>query len=412
MPKYNGDPAFWSVLMSKPLPKVVLRSDKAEAVKRFHPWIFSGAIARADEGLDDGDLVQVEDNRGNFLAIGHFNHNNIAVKVLSFEKFKDLSGFFLRRIQAAYDMRAAIGLAESDQTNCYRLINAEGDGMPGLVIDWYNGTAVILAYSIAMYRSRELLVDCLKSVYGDKLHAVYDKSASVLPKVFTANSTMQNEYIMGDRRMVNVLEYGHEFIVDWETGQKSGFFVDQREHRHLLSKYAKGKSVLNTFCYSGGFSVYAAKAGAARVHSIDSSVKAMDWTSQNVALNNPSNVEHKSITGDVFDYLIGCKEEYDVIILDPPAFAKNQSARHAAVMAYKRLNYEAISQIKPGGIVMTFSCSQVVTPDLFKGAVVAGSIEAGRSVQVLDHLTQPGDHPMSLYHPEGLYLKGLVLRVG
>ena len=398
--------------MSKPLPKVVLRNEKAEAVKRFHPWIFSGAIANADRGIDDGDLVQVEDQRGNFLAIGHFNSNNIAVKVLSFQKFKDVESCFLRKVKAAYEMRKAIGLAESAETTCYRLINAEGDGLPGLVIDWYNGTAVVLAYSIAMYRSRELLVDCLKEVYGDRLHAVYDKSASVLPKSFTANSTMRNEYIYGSRRMETVLEYGHEFIVDWETGQKTGFFVDQREHRHQLAQYVRDKSVLNTFCYSGGFSVYAAKAGASRVHSLDSSVKAMDWTTQNVALNNPHNVEHKSITGDVFDYLIGCEEEYDVIILDPPAFAKNQSARHAAVMAYKRLNYEAIAQVKPGGIVMTFSCSQVVTPDLFKGAVVAGAIESGRSVQILDHLTQPADHPTSLYHPEGLYLKGLVLRVG
>ncbi len=394
--------------MSKPLPKVILKREKADAVKRFHPWIFSGAIAQADAGLDDGDLVQVEDTHGNFLAIGHFNHNNIAVKVLSFEKFKDLPGFFLRRFQAAYATRSALGLTDNPQTNCYRLVNAEGDGLPGLVIDWYNGTAVILAYSIAMYRSRQILVDCLKAIYGDRLHAIYDKSASVLPKNYPA----KNEYLLGDRRLDTVLEYGHEFNVDWETGQKSGFFLDQREHRQQLSQYVKGKSVLNTFCYSGGFSVYAVKAGASRVHSLDASARAMEWTTQNVALNNPLGVEHESLTGDVFDYLTGCEDQHDVIILDPPAFAKNQSARHAAVMAYKRLNYEAFARIKPGGIVMTFSCSQVVTPDLFKGAVVAGAIESGRPVQVLDHLTQPGDHPVSLYHPEGLYLKGLVLRVG
>jgi 23S rRNA (cytosine1962-C5)-methyltransferase len=398
--------------MSKPLPKVILRSEKADAVKRFHPWIFSGAIAQADRDLADGDLVQVEDQRGNFLAIGHFNHNNIAVKVLSFEKFKDLEGFFLRRFQAAYATRSALGLTDNDQTNCYRLVNAEGDGLPGLVIDWYNGTAVILAYSIAMYRSRDILVDCLKAVYGDRLKAVYDKSASVLPKNYSSNYPAQNEYLVGDRRLDTVLEYGHEFNVDWETGQKSGFFLDQREHRQQLSQYVKGKSVLNTFCYSGGFSVYAVKAGASRVHSLDASARAMEWTTENVALNNPNGIEHESMTGDVFDYLTGCTDHHDVIILDPPAFAKNQSARHAAVMAYKRLNYEAFVRIKPGGIVMTFSCSQVVTPDLFKGAVVAGAIESGRSVQILDHLTQPGDHPTSLYHPEGLYLKGLVLRVG
>lgn len=394
--------------MSKLLPKVILRSEKADAVKRFHPWIFSGAIAQADPDLADGDLVQVEDNRGNFLAIGHFNYNNIAIKVLSFEKFKDLNGFFLRRFQAAYATRSALGLTENSQTNCYRLVNSEGDGLPGLVIDWYNGTAVILAYSIAMYRSRDILVDCLNAVYGDRLKAIYDKSASVLPKNYPA----KNEYLFGERSLDTVLEYGHAFNVDWETGQKSGLFLDQREHRQQLSQYVKGKAVLNTFCYSGGFSVYSVKSGASVVHSLDASARAMDWTTQNVALNNAAHVEHESMTGDVFDYITSCDYQYDVIILDPPAFAKNQSARHAAVMAYKRLNYEAISRINSGGIIMTFSCSQVVTTDLFRGAVVAGAIEAGRSVQIIDQLTQPGDHPTSLYHPEGQYLKGLVLRVG
>ena len=387
-------------------PKIVLQNSKADAVRRFHPWIFSGAIKQKDPELQEGAIAEVFSASGDFLAIGHYCGGNIAVKILSFEPVESVEKLFLDRFHRAYEVRQQVGLAESEATNCYRLVNAEGDGLPGLIVDWYNGTAVMQAYSLGMYEQRSQIVKCLQAVYGDRLKAVYDKSATVLSK---AQST--NQYLFGEKTDGVVLEHGHRFVVDWEEGQKTGFFLDQREHRQLLAQYAKGKRVLNTFCYSGGFSVYAVDAGAEVVHSVDSSAKAIALTEENIALNNPDQVENESVDADVFDYLKGCDPVYDIIILDPPAFAKNLSARHQAVMAYKRLNQMAFDKLRPGGMVFTFSCSQVVTPDLFKGAVMAGAIESRKAIQVLHSLAQPADHPISIYHPEGLYLKGLVLSV-
>ncbi|HEY9646061.1 MAG TPA: class I SAM-dependent rRNA methyltransferase [Chroococcidiopsis sp.] len=401
-------------------PRIILHNRKADAVKRFHPWIFSGAIKKVDPDLADGAIADIYSESGSYLATGHFSPGSIAVKILSFEPVEDIGQLFLAKFQAAYSLRHQVGLADSPTTNCYRLVNAEGDGLPGLIVDWYNGTAVLQAYSAGMYAQRQQIVACLQAVYGDRLQAVYDKSAAVL---HSSGEAADNQYLLGQRTDGIVLEHGHRFRVDWEEGQKTGFFVDQREHRALLGRYAAGKSVLNTFCYSGGFSVYALAAGASQVHSVDSSAKAIAWTTENVELNvelngapngavNPSGAStHSAFTADVFNFLKQCDADYDVIVLDPPAFAKTLSARHQAVMAYKRLNALAFDKIRPNGIVFSFSCSQVVTPDLFKGAVTAAAIESGRQIRVLAHLTQPADHPTSIYHPEGLYLKGLVLHV-
>jgi 23S rRNA (cytosine1962-C5)-methyltransferase len=386
--------------------RIILHDSKVNAVKRYHPWIFSGAIKKQDTALKDGEIVEVYSNSGEYLATGHYNPGNIAVKILSFQKVADIGQLFLDKLQNAYWMRKEVSLAASESTNCYRLINAEGDGLPGLIVDWYNGTAVVQVYSMGMYEARSRLVECLQTVYGEALKAVYDKSASVL---FKDGIETEDRYLLGSRQGGDVLEYGHRFYVDWEEGQKTGFFIDQRENRALLAQYAPGKRVLNTFCYSGGFSVYAVKAGASFVHSVDSSAKAIAWTIDNVAANNPNNIPHETSAVDIFDFLKKCDGDYDVIILDPPAFAKNISARHQAVMAYKRLNKLALTKLRSRGILFTFSCSQVVLPDHFQGAVTAAAIESGRQIRLLHRLSQPPDHPISIYHPEGLYLKGLVL---
>ncbi|MEB3295727.1 MAG: class I SAM-dependent rRNA methyltransferase [Synechococcales bacterium] len=395
--------------------KIILRKNKTDAVKRFHPWIFSGAIKAIADEVEEGDWVEVYSETGEYLATGFYNSSNIAVKVLSFQPVPDLQALLLHKLQAAYDLRQRLGFLRHPEqlTNCYRLVNAEGDGLPGLIIDWYDGVAVMQCYAIALYQQREWLTDCLRKLYGDQLIAVYDKSAAVLPKSVPS----ENQYLWGQAEPRQVLEYGQRFFVDWETGQKTGFFLDQRENRALLGRYVQDQRVLNTFCYSGGFSVFAVQAGASLVHSVDSSSRAIEWTHQNIALNSPtpnlpSTNQHEAFTEDVFDFLKRSQpQDYDVIVLDPPAFAKSLSARHSAMMAYKRLNRMAFEKVRSNGLIFTFSCSQVVGPDNFKGAVTAGAIEAGRSVQVLATMTQPADHPVSLYHPEGLYLKGLILRV-
>lgn len=395
-----------------PISRITLRKGKAEAVRRFHPWIFSGAIAKLDPDLHEGDLVEVYSDTGEYLAAGHYNSSNIAVKILSFAPVSDLRQLFLEKFQNAYQLRRALGLVGNPNTTCYRLVNAEGDGLPGLIVDWYEGTAVLQAYSAGMYGVRSLLAECLQAIYGAELKAVYDKSGSLLTR---AQAAVENQYLLGQKTGGRVLEYGHAFAVDWEEGQKTGLFLDQRENRLLLSKFATGKRVLNTFCYSGGFSVYALKAGAAQVHSVDSSERAIAGTLQNIQLNHAGTpleqIPHQAFTADVFDYLKHQEEPYEVIVLDPPAFAKNLSARHSAVMAYKRLNQLAIAKLQPGGILFTFSCSQVVNSDLFNGAVTAAAIETGRPIRVLHHLSQPADHPTSIFHPEGIYLKGLVVQV-
>ncbi|MBF2084545.1 class I SAM-dependent rRNA methyltransferase [Thermoleptolyngbya sp. C42_A2020_037] len=396
------------------LPRIILRDHKADAVRRFHPWIFSGAIKRIEPDAQEGDWVEVYSDRGEFLAAGFFGAGSIAVKVVSFQPVESLDALFLQRFQQAYALRKQLGLAISDQTNCYRLINSEGDGLPGLIVDWYHGVAVVLTYSLGMVQQRDRIVECLKTLYGSDLRAVYDKSAAVLHagKSQPTNQYLFGEANLGEKRLGEVLENGHRFAVDWEEGQKTGFFLDQRDNRQLVAQHVAGKKVLNTFCYSGGFSIYALQAGAAVVHSVDSSAKAIAWTEQNVSLNAATPGTHQSYAADVFNFLKDCDDDYDVIILDPPAFAKSLSARHQATLAYRRLNYLALLKIRPGGLIFTFSCSQVVSLDNFKGAVTAGAIDAGRPVRLLGHLSQPADHPTSLYHPEGQYLKGLVLEAG
>lgn len=389
-------------------PRLILHKHKADAVRRFHPWIFSGAIKTQEGNPQEGDVVEVYSDRGEFLAAGHYGSGSIAVKIFSFAPVADLSTLLAEKLQAAYQLRQQLGLIDHPHTNCYRLVNAEGDGFPGLIIDWYNGVAVMQSHSIGMYQQRQVIADQLREIYGDRLQAIYDRSASVLWKQKAAEV---DHYLWGDSQTGEVLEYGHRFQVDWETGQKTGFFVDQREHRRLLAHYAQGQKILNTFCYSGGFSVYALAAGAQQVDSVDSSVKAIDWTKENVELNGLTNT-HRAYVADVFTFLKDCDPDYDAIVLDPPAFAKSLSARHHAVMAYKRLNQLAIAKLRPGGLLFTFSCSQVVIPEYFNGAVTAAAIEMGRPVRILHQLTQPPDHPISIYHPEGLYLKGLVLQVG
>ena len=389
------------------LPRVILHQHKVNAVKRFHPWIFSGAVKTIEGSVSEGAIVVVYSETGEYLATGHYGLGSIAVKIFCFQPVTDFRQLLWDKLQTAYAVRQQLGLTDHPLTNCYRLVNAEGDGLPGLVIDWYKGTAVLQAHSIGMYAQRAVIAAGLQRVYGDRLTAIYDKSAAVL----FHPSVVDNDYLLGEPCTQEVCEYGHRFLVDWEAGQKTGFFLDQREHRALLAKYVAGQQVLNTFCYSGGFSVYAVTANAKFVHSVDSSSKAIAWTQDNVNLNNTAQVPHATFTEDVFNFLKHCDAEYDVIVLDPPAFAKKLSARHQAAMAYKRLNQMAIAKVRPGGMIMTFSCSQVVGPEQFQGAVMAAAIESGKPVRILHHLTQPPDHPVSLYHPEGLYLKGLVLRV-
>lgn len=390
------------------LPKVVIHKGKTDAILRFHPWIFSGAIKAKEPDVKNDELVEVTDARGNFLAIGYYTESNISVRVLSFQKIKSLEDLFREKLQQAFNARTMVGFTNSEETTAYRLVHAEGDGLPGLIIDFYNGVAVIQAHSFFMAKQAELVATCLQEIYGEKLQAVYNKSTNTLPK---NNVLAKDGFLYGNAENVLVKENNHTFKIDFINGQKTGFFIDQRDNRKLLAHYAKGKSVLNTFCYTGGFSVYAANAGATKVVSVDSSEKAIALTDENIKLNGVEKTS-TSHAEDVFDYLKTVEtNDFDIIVLDPPAFAKNISARHHALQAYQRLNLAALKKIKSGGILFTFSCSQVVTYDLFKGAVTAAAIEAGRTVRILHQLTQPADHPVNIFHPEGNYLKGLVLLI-
>lgn len=391
------------------LAKIILKSGKDDAVRRFHPWVFSGAIKKIEGNVDDGDIVEVYSNHDEYLATGHYQNGTIMVRLFSFKQIIPDNDFWKSKIQKAYDLRKLVGLVDNENTNVYRLVHAEGDGLPGLIIDFYNGTAVIQTHSIGMHMIKDQLIKALTEVYGDKLKAVFDKSSETMPKQSSIKPT--DSYIFGGSSETVVLENDSKFHVEWEGGQKTGFFIDQRENRDLLKKYSKGKTVLNTFCYTGGFSVTALKAGAKLVHSVDSSKKAIDLTDRNIELNNFTEKQHQSIAADVIDYLKDIDNKYEVIILDPPAFAKHQDAKHHAVQGYKRLNAQAIKQIKPGGILFTFSCSQVVDKNLFSSTVVSAAIQVGRNVKILHRLSQPPDHPVSAFHPEGEYLKGLVLFV-
>ena len=391
-------------------PLIVLNPGKEQSPLRFHPWIFSGAIKSKTGEIAEGDVVEVRDHKGVFLGLGHYQDGTIAVRLFAFKKVEIDFKFWKNKIVRAYNVRKRMGLAENPATNVYRLVNAEGDGMPGLIIDFYNGTAVLQTHSVGMHRIKAELIEALKEVYGERLKAVYDKSEETMPKLSATKAI--NGVLWGATISNEVFENGHTFHVDWERGQKTGFFVDQRESRDLVARYSKDKNVLNTFCYSGGFSIYALAAGAKMVHSVDSSQKAIDLTLRNVALNQvPAGATHEAFAIDTFDFLVGKEHTYDLIILDPPAFAKHQNVKHNAVKGYKRLNAEAFKQIKPGGVLFTFSCSQVIDRQLFQGAVMAAAIETGRSVRILHQLSQPADHPVSIFHPEGEYLKGLVLYV-
>jgi 23S rRNA (cytosine1962-C5)-methyltransferase len=388
--------------------KITLKPGKEQSVQRFHPWIFSGAIKKMEGTPTEGDLVEVYSASDQFLAIGHYQIGSITVRIVSFEKVEIDFDFWYHKLMLAFLLRKAIGVAENSQNNVYRLIHGEGDGLPGLIIDIYNNTAVMQMHSVGMFRIRQTLADSLKKMLGDQLKAVYDKSESTIPH--KANTGARNEYVLGNSAPGEVLEYNNKFMVDWVEGQKTGFFIDQRENRKLVESYSKDKRVLNMFCYTGGFSVYAIRGGAQMVHSVDSSDKAVELTKQNIACNF-SNASHEAFALDAFEYLNNIDNQYDLIILDPPAFAKHQDALKNALQGYKRINAKAISKISPGGIIFTFSCSQVVNKDQFRQAVFSAAAISKRNVRILHQLTQPADHPVSIYHPEGEYLKGLVLYV-
>ena len=387
---------------------ITLRNGKEQSVKRLHPWIFSGAIAKMSGEPEEGDLVQVYSADKEFLAIGHYQKSSIAVRILSFEDRKIDQNFWNERIASAFNYRKQLGLVNNSETTCYRLVHGEGDNLSGLVIDYYNGTAVVQCHSVGMYKNLDSIVEALKQTMGDQLTAIYNKSEGTLP--FKAGIENADGLLWGEIKTENALEYGNSFFIDWIQGQKTGFFIDQRENRRLVEQYAKGKSVLNTFCYTGGFSVYALRGGAKNVVSVDCSARAIELTDKTVAMNFP-NAAHTSVVSDTFKYLDNNKDEFDLIILDPPAFAKHGKVLNNALQGYKRLNMKAIEQIKKGGILFTFSCSQAVSKEEFRKSVFAAAANTKRNVRILHQLTQPADHPISIYHPEGEYLKGLVLEV-
>ena len=374
---------------------------------RFHPWVFSGAIAQADDDLKDGDLVRVLTNHGDFIAVGHFQMGSIAVRILSFRDVDIDADFWASRLASALKVRQSIGIADNPKNNTYRLVHGEGDNLPGLIIDVYDRTAVMQAHSIGMHLQRKQIAEQLVKVMGSRIDNVYYKSETTLPFM----DDMENGFVYGGSEDNVALENGLKFYVDWLRGQKTGFFVDQRDNRSLLERYSAGKSVLNMFCYTGGFSVYAMRGGAKLVHSVDSSAKAIELTNRNIALNFEGDNRHEAFCEDAFKYLEQAGNNYDLIILDPPAFAKHRGALHNALKGYTRLNNKAFQKIQPGGILFTFSCSQVVTKDHFRNAVFTAAAQAGRKVRILHQLHQPADHPINIYHPEGEYLKGLVLFV-
>ena len=392
---------------------IILKKGKEEPVKRRHPWVFSGAIARVEGNPGDGDIVSVLDFKGNFLGIGHYHNGSIAVRLLSFDPTnpEELS-FWVDKLNNALEVRRVCHLLRPGYTDAYRLIHGEGDGLSGLIIDIYGSTAVVQCHSIGMYLQRELVAAALQEVFKGSLTGVYDKSVESLPQKFAQQQ--QNGLLWASGASENtavVRENGVAFKVDWATGQKTGFFLDQRDNRQLLAEFSPGKTVLNTFCYTGGFSCYALKSGAQSVVSVDVSGKAMELTGQNVALNAPFTGNHESVTADVMQYLREGEQQFEVLVVDPPAFAKTLDKRHNAVQGYKRLNASALERLAPNGIMFTFSCSQVIDRELFYHTIAAAAIESGREIRVLRHLTQGPDHPVSMFHPEGAYLKGLVLHV-
>ena len=394
--------------------KIILRRGREESLLRFHPWVFSGAIAEVQGNPKEGEIVAVHASDGSFLAYGHYQIGSIAVRVLSFDDLALRPDFWETMLARALQVRIACGLHGSDKTNCYRLVHGEGDNLPGLIIDYYDGVCVMQAHSVGMFRAKKHISDALQKVYGESLKAVYDKSSGTAP--FKAGLELIDGYMYRredfNENELAVLENGHKFIVNWTEGQKTGFFRDQRENRALVGSVAKGRNVLNLFCYTGGFSIYALAAGAEHVDSVDSSKKAMMMVDRNVALNGFDQTKHTSLCCDAIDYLRDVPEgKYDLMIVDPPAFAKHRGALKNALRAYQRLNAAAISKVAPGGFVFTYSCSQVVDKEAFALAVFSAAAQCGRSVRILDRLNQPCDHSVNIYHPEGEYLKGLLLYV-
>jgi len=394
--------------MIKPV-DIILKSGKEQSLYRRHPWVFSGAIKQITEKVSEGQLVRILDNKGEFLALGHYQIGSIAVRVISFNEVVVDYPFWKEKIAAAFRMRESLGLTNNPLTSVYRLVSAEGDEIPGLIIDFYNGTAVTQFHSIGVYLEKDQIVQALQEVMGSKLQAIYDKSEATMP--FKSAIRPVNGLLWGKSLNNEVLEYGNKFAIDWTDGQKTGFFIDQRENRKLVEHYSQGKDVLNMFGYTGGFSIYAMRGNAKTVHSVDSSKPAIEMTNKNVELNFPSATNHEAFAVDAFQYLNEIKDKYDLIILDPPAFAKHNEALNNALQGYKRINQKAIEQIRPGGLLFTFSCSQVVSKENFRKSVFAAAANAKRKVSILYQLTQPADHAVSIFHPEGEYLKGLVLHV-
>lgn len=389
--------------------KIILKKGREHSMERFHPWIFSGGIQSKEGQHSDGCWVEIQNHKKKTLGFGHYQNGSISIRVLAFGDQVPSENFWQEKLSKALRARNSSGLPTA-QTNAFRLIHGEGDGLPGLIVDFYDGVAVVQAHDAGMHIDRKEIAQGLQDVLGDGLKSIYYKSHGTLPG--NLRDTHEDEYLLGMGAVPHVVvENGNKFMVDWEEGQKTGFFLDQRENRRLVGDFSNGKKVLNTFCYTGGFSVYALNAGAELVHSVDASEKAIDMTRKNLELNGFSSKVHRCFAQDTFDFLKEEREDYDVIILDPPAFAKHRDARHQAVKGYQRLNTEAMKAIKPGGIIFTFSCSQVVDRQLFYNTIVSSAIHAGRQIKVLHHLSQPADHPVSIFHPEGEYLKGLVLYV-
>lgn len=388
---------------------IQLRRGKTESLRRFHPWIFSGAIARTEGNIEEGEIVRVVDEQGQFLALGHFQIGSIAVRVLSFTDRAIDENFWMERIGQAFTLRRSLGLCGNPENDIFRLIHGEGDQLPGLVVDIYGETAVMQAHSVGMHLCRETIADAIIAASDGIIKNIYYKSETTLP--YKAGLQQENGFLRGGNPENIATEYGLKFHIDWLRGQKTGFFVDQRENRKLLEFYAKGRRVLNMFCYTGGFSVYALRGGAQLVHSVDSSAKAIDLTEKNAELNFPNDSRHQAFAEDAFKYLDRADSQYDLIVLDPPAFAKHKDALRNALKGYTRLNAIAFEKIRPGGILFTFSCSQAVNKDQFRLAVFTAAAQSGRHVRILHQLHQPADHPINIYHPEGEFLKGLVLYV-
>jgi 23S rRNA (cytosine1962-C5)-methyltransferase len=401
--------------MMKTYKTIILKKGKEDSLQRKHPWVFSGAIYNADETLQEGDVVRILTANGDFIAVGHWQIGSIAVRILSFVDEEINVGFYENRLSTPLDVRKSIGLLRSEEqngttiNNTFRLVHGEGDGLPGLVIDFYADTAVMQAHSVGMHCDRLMIAQALKRVMGDELLAVYYKSETTLP--YKADLSQENGFILGTSTNDIAVENGLKFHIDWLKGQKTGFFVDQRDNRSLLEQYSKGRKVLNMFCYTGGFSVYSMRGGAELVHSVDSSAKAVELVNKNIELNFPNDTRHKAFAVDAFKYLDEMGEKYNLVILDPPAFAKHRDALKQALRGYTKLNARAMEKMPKGSILFTFSCSQAVNKDQFRTAIFAAAMQTGRNIRILHQLHQPADHPINIFHPEGEYLKGLVVYI-